>query len=181
VVAVSGRPGYLPTQELTQQGWLRLLDGIASVMEIGARRRLKVALHPHFGTVVERPQHIERLLVASEVSLCLDTGHLFLGGCDPLDVVHMAPARIRHVHLKDVDAWLGNMVAAGELDYLEAVRRGLYRPAVGTSVDLKAIVEALRAARYSGWYVLEQDRALAEEPAAGDGPAADVERALARV
>jgi inosose dehydratase len=181
VVAASGRPGYRPADELTQHNWLQLLDGVASVMEIGARRGLPVALHPHFGTVIERPQHIERLLVASEVSLCLDAGHLYLGGCDPLDIVHMAPARIRHVHLKDVDSWLGSMVAAGELDYLEGVRRGLFRPTVDSGIGLKALVGELRAARYGGWYVLEQELALPEEPAAGDGPAADVERTLASV
>ena len=181
LIAASGRPGYHPAEELTKQSWLQLLDGIASAMEIGARRGLQVALHPHFGTVVERPQHVERVLVASEVALCLDAGHLYLGGCDPLDIVQMAPGRVAHVHLKYVDSWLGNMVAAGELDYLEAVRRGLFQPALETGGGLKELVETLRAARYPGWYVLEQDLALAAEPPAGDGPAADVERILASV
>jgi inosose dehydratase len=180
-VAGGGRSDDHPSDDLTNHGWLMLLDGIASVMEIAARRGLQAALHPHFGSAIERPQHVERLLVASEVPLCLDTGHLFLGGCDPLDIVQMAAPRIRHVHLKDVDSWLGNMVSAGELDYFEAVRRGLYRPAVDSGLSLKTLVETLRAARYSGWYVLEQDLALVEEPPPGDGPAADVERILAGV
>jgi inosose dehydratase len=181
VVAASSRPGYVSVDDLTQHDWLALLDGVASVMEIGARRGLPVALHPHFGSVIERPEHIERLLVASEVSLCLDAGHLYLGGCDPLDIVQMAPTRVRHVHLKDVDSWLGAMVSAGELGYMEAVRRGLYRPAVDSGVNLKQLVQDLRAARYTGWYVLEQDIALAAEPPPGAGPAAEVERVLAGV
>jgi inosose dehydratase len=180
LVAASGRPGY-QADELTPNNWLQLLDGIASAMEICARRRLHLAVHPHLGTVIERPQHIERLLVASEASLCLDVGHLYLGGCDPIDIVHMAPARVRHVHLKDVDRWLGSMVSAGELDYLEAVRRGLFTPSAEGAAGSRAVVEALREARYTGWYVLEQDLALAAEPAAGDGPALAVERALATV
>jgi inosose dehydratase len=179
VVAAAGRLGHPAAGELTQRSWLQLLDGIASVMEIGARCGLQV--HPHFGTAIERPSHIERLLVASEVCLCLDAGQLFLGGCDPLDIVHMAPARIRHVHLKDVDRRLGNIVAAGELDYLEGVRRGLFRPTEGGGIDLKALVQALRAARYPGWYVLEQEPAMLEEPVPTNGPAAEVERILAGV
>jgi inosose dehydratase len=181
VVAGSERPGDYTADELTQHDWLLLLDGVASVMEIGARRGLPVALHPSFGSVIERPQHIERLLVASEISLCLDTGDLYLGGCDPVDIVHMAPARVRHVHLKDVDGWLGSMVSAGELDHLEAVRRGLYRPQVDSGVNLKQLVQDLRAARYPGWYVLEQDLALTQEPPPGEGPVAAVERILAGV
>ena len=181
VVAAGDRPGPHPGEELSRPSWLQLLGGIAAVMEICARRRLQVALHPHFGSVIERPQDVERLLVGSEVSLCLDLGHLFLGGCDPIDIVHMAPARIRHVHLKDVDGWLGRMVSAGELDYVEGVRRGLFQPQVEGAVGVKGIVQALREARYSGWYVLEQDLALAAEPAPGDGPATLVEQTLALV
>ena len=150
-------------------------------MEICARRGLHLAVHPHLGSVIERPQHVERLLVASEAALCLDAGHMFLGGCDPVDVVHMAPGRIRHVHLKEVDGWLGGMVAAGELEYVDAVRRGLFQPAGPSVVDVKQVVGALRETRYKGWFVVEQDRALVSEPPAGNGPAAGLERALAGV
>jgi len=113
--------------------------------------------------------------------LGLDAGHMFLGGCDPVDVVHMAPGRIRHVHLKEVDGWLGGMVAAGELEYVDAVRRGLFQPAGPSVVDVKQVVGALRETRYKGWFVVEQDRALVSEPPAGNGPAAGLERALAGV
>jgi inosose dehydratase len=40
-------------------------------------------------------------------------------------------------------------------------------------VDVPAIVGSLRARGYDGWYVLEQDTILTEEPR-GEGPVADV-------
>jgi inosose dehydratase len=40
-------------------------------------------------------------------------------------------------------------------------------------VDVPAIVESLHGRGYDGWYVLEQDTILTEEPA-GQGPVADV-------
>jgi inosose dehydratase len=40
-------------------------------------------------------------------------------------------------------------------------------------VDFPAIVGHLRAQGYEGWYVLEQDTILTEEPT-GEGPVADV-------
>jgi len=40
-------------------------------------------------------------------------------------------------------------------------------------VDVPSIVGSLNANGYSGWYVLEQDTILTEEPR-GDGPMADV-------
>ena len=64
------------------------------------------------------------------------------------------------------------------MKYLEAVRAGLYAPLGAGDLDIPAIVGALEAAGYQGWYVLEQDSALEREPAAGQGPVADVARSI---
>ena len=50
---------------------------------------------------------------------------------------------------------------------------GMYRPLGSGDVDVPAIVGSLRARGYTGWYVLEQDTILTEEPR-GEGPVADV-------
>ena len=49
----------------------------------------------------------------------------------------------------------------------------MYRPLGSGDVDVVAIVGSLHARGYDGWYVLEQDTILTEEPA-GQGPVADV-------
>ena len=49
----------------------------------------------------------------------------------------------------------------------------MYRPLGTGDVDGSAIVGSLRARGYDGWYVLEQDTILSEEPR-GEGPVADV-------
>jgi inosose dehydratase len=81
--------------------------------------------------------------------------------------------RIRHAHLKDVDAAWAAKVQAGEVGYTEAVRNGIYRPLGAGDVDIAAIVSTLEAAGYDGWYVLEQDTVLAGPSAA---PLGDVSR-----
>ena len=65
---------------------------------------------------------------ARQIKLCLDTGHLLIGGTDPLQLAREVPDRIAHAHLKDVDAALAARVQAGELTYTEAVRQGMYTP-----------------------------------------------------
>jgi inosose dehydratase len=50
----------------------------------------------------------------------------------------------------------------------------MYRPLGSGDVDVPAIVGSLRARGYDGWYVLEQDTILTEEPR-GAGPVADVQ------
>ena len=49
----------------------------------------------------------------------------------------------------------------------------MYRPLGRGDVDFAAIVSHLRGRGYGGWYVLEQDTILTEEPR-GEGPVADV-------
>jgi inosose dehydratase len=57
------------------------------------------------------------------------------------------------------------------------VRAGLWVPLGRGSVDVAAMIRTLHAAGYDGWYVLEQDVMLDDEPA-GEGPVADVRACL---
>src|SRR2546426_1024824 len=78
-------------------------------------------LHPHVGTVVETTPEVSRVLDGSAIPLCLDTGHLLIGGTDPARLSADVPDRIAHAHLKDVDAALAERVQRAELSYSEAV------------------------------------------------------------
>jgi inosose dehydratase len=156
-----------------------LFATVAVVEEIGGKYGLSVVLHPHYGTTIERPEHVRRFLDGCETGLCLDTGHSIVGGGDPVELAASAAGRIRHVHLKDVDRELAERVVSGTLDYEEAVRRGLYRPLGEGDVDVQGVLEPLEAAGYEGWYVLEQDIMLNAEPGSGAGPIESVRRSLA--
>ena len=113
------------------------------------------------------------VLDGSSIALCLDTGHLLIGGTDPAALARQAPDRIAHTHLKDVDDRMAAQVRSGRLTYTEAVRGGMYRPLGTGDVDVETIVSALGQHGYDGWYVLEQDTILTEEPH-GEGPVRDV-------
>ncbi|HET7479625.1 MAG TPA: TIM barrel protein [Rubrobacteraceae bacterium] len=177
--ASTGMEDYEESVDLGKREWDELFASVAAVEEIGVRHGLSVVLHPHFGTVVERPHQIERFLEGCDTEICLDTGHVMVGGGDPVALVEGAAGRIGHVHLKDVDRGLAVAVAAGRLGYEEAVRRGMYRPLGEGDVELRLVVECLDRERYGGWYVLEQDLMLEAEPGVGDGPIEDVKKSLA--
>lgn len=157
LAAQTGVPGYDASFLPSNAEWKTLHGGIAAAQEIGRRHGLDVAFHPHYGTVVEREDQVRRLLETTDVSLCLDTGHLMVAGVDPVAVARAARGRIAHVHLKDVDAALAKRVRACELGYRDAVRLGLYRPLGEGDVDLETLLEDLGDHGYAGWYVLEQD------------------------
>jgi inosose dehydratase len=149
-------PGEARPEALSQSQWAHLLHLIGSVQHLCARHKLKVAVQPRYGGTIEGPEDIERLLVGSEVGLCLDIGQLVLAGADALEVLELAAGRIRHVHLNDLDLDLARRVRTGKLAYADAVRDGLYTPLGEGGANVGRVIEALRASRYQGWYTLEQ-------------------------
>ncbi len=171
--ADSGSAGYDSRPELDDAGWQRLLRNLDRVAARAGDHGIRAVLHPHVGTMVETGHDVQRVLEGSSISLCLDTGHLLIGGTDPAELAGQVPERIAHTHFKDVDLSRARQVQDGRLTYTEAVRDGLYRPLGSGDVDVAAIVKHLRGNDYEGWYTLEQDTILTEQPR-GEGPVADV-------
>ena len=173
LAAVTGTDGYDERPELDDAAWATLLANLDRIDDVVRARGLTATLHPHVGTVVESGDEAERVLAGSHIGLCLDTGHLVIGGGDPVALAKAHAGRIAHVHLKDVRLDWARRVQAGEATYTEAVAGGMYVPLGQGDVDIVAIVTALEDAGYAGWYVLEQDTILSGPPE-GEGPAADV-------
>ena len=58
-----------------------------------AERGIRAVVHPHVGTMIEQRDEVLRVLDGSAIPLCLDTGHLLIGGTDPVDLARQAPER----------------------------------------------------------------------------------------
>jgi inosose dehydratase len=179
LAAATGSEGYDSRPQLDDAGWKRLLSNLDRLAALSGSRGITATLHPHAGTMVERRDEVNRVLDGCGIALCLDTGHLLIGGTDPAALAAQAADRIAHVHLKDVDAVRAAQVRAGEIAYQSAVAKGMYKPLGAGDVDIAGIVRILTAAGYAGWYVMEQDTVLTEEPPPGSGPRADVAASLA--
>ncbi len=173
VAAATGIDGYDSRPELDAGQWSTLLTNLDRIADRAAERGVTAVLHPHVGTLVETESDVSRVLSGSAIPLCLDTGHLLIGGTDPLRLARTFADRVAHVHLKDVNAALAARVRSGELTYTEAVSHGMYTPLGGGDVDIAGIVSALRGNGFDGWFVLEQDTILHSEPV-GLGPVQDV-------
>ena len=178
LAAATGTDGYDSRPILDDGQWATLLANLDRLADAAADRDVLAVLHPHVGTMVETRSEVDRVLDGSNIMLCLDTGHLLIGGTDPLQLAREVPDRIAHAHLKDVDAALAARVQAGELTYSEAVRKGMYTPLGAGDVDIAGIVTALRNNGFDGWFVMEQDTILAGEPS-GEGPVRDVQASVA--
>ena len=181
VAAATGTDGYDARPVLDEAGWSCLLGNLDRISATASAAGLVATLHPHVGTMIESGEETYRVLEGSGIGLCLDTGHLLIGGGDPVATAARWPDRIAHVHLKDVRLGLARRVRAGDTTYATAVADGMYAPLGAGDVDIAAIVRLLEDSGYAGWYVLEQDTVLRAAPgeAGGADPVDDVRASLA--
>ncbi|WP_369046028.1 sugar phosphate isomerase/epimerase family protein [Sinomonas sp. P10A9] len=178
LAAETGVEGYDQRHELDAEGWTLFGRNLDRIVRAAADRGVAAVLHPHVGTMVESAADVRRVLDDTSADLCLDTGHLLIGGTDPRALAREFASRIGHTHLKDVRAELAARVQAGDLTYTDAVKAGMYVPLGQGDVGIADIVASLTASGYRGWFTMEQDTILETVPE-GDGPASDVRISVA--
>ena len=127
--------------------------------------------HHETGTHVEAPWEIERVLEDTSIGLCLDTGHLLLGGGDPVRAIREWRGRINHFHLKDARRQVVEGIVREAAPVSEIWRRKAFCRLGEGDLDVDAVLEAIRDS-YAGWIVVEQD--VLPDP---DGTAAADQRA----
>jgi inosose dehydratase len=143
---------------MPRDAWPGFAARVQAAADVCREAGLEPAFHFHLGTDVETVAEVERLLELTDVGVCLDTGHLWLAGGDPVAALDSWAGRVRQVHVKDAS----RAALAGAGDLSSAVAGGCF-PALGKGeMDLAAFAGALQETGYEGWIVVEQDA-----PAAG--------------
>jgi inosose dehydratase len=154
------RPGRSAGQRslgLDRDGWRRFADGLARVVDRCRDRGYEPTFHPETGTYVEAPWEIEEVLNRSDIGLCLETGHMMLGGGDPVAMLSDWGERINHVHLKDSTLSVMNGIVADDAPVTEIWVREAFCALGGGDLDVDAILDGLRGISFGGWLVVEQD------------------------
>ncbi|MBA3571311.1 MAG: TIM barrel protein [Pyrinomonadaceae bacterium] len=145
---------------MSDSQWEGAAQILGSIAEACRELGLSAVFHHHAGTFVETPKEVARLcdsIDADLLGLCLDTGHYFFGGGDPVEAVRLYGARIRHLHLKDVQLPILESARRDGIGFLEAVRHGVFCELGEGAVDLNAVIQGLSADGYSDWAIVEQD------------------------
>lgn len=175
VSTVTGIRGYDQLRpELDADGWRLFMHNLDRISQRAAEQGVLATLHPHVGTMIETRDDIMHVIDDSSMQICFDTGHMMIGGTDPVDFARQYAERIAYSHLKDVSVAAMERVKRGEISYFDAiVADELYTPLGQGDVDITAIVRSMLAAGFDGWFVLEQDKVLHEDPAPGTGPIDD--------
>lgn len=178
LAADSGAEGYDSRPVLDDAGWKTLFGNLDRIREYAADQGVTACVHPHWGTMIQNVDEVEKMLAESSIGLCLDTGHLAAGGADVVELVQKYADRVDIVHAKDVHKDQTDTLLTGELTWSQGVRQGMFAPIGEGDIDFKAVVEALNSANFDGYYVLEQDIMIDEEPPAGAGPIGDVRKSF---
>jgi len=179
LAAQTGVDGYdQPRPTMTELHWETLAGNLATIEETAKQQGILAVIHPHAGTMVETADDVQKVLDMTSTKFCLDTGHMFIGGVDPVAFATDHGDRVGHVHFKDIRLDIAKKVQTGELTYYDAVVEGVYTPLGHGDVDVRAITSALTNHGYQGWYVLEQDLVVTAEPHTGEGPVTDAKASV---
>ena len=154
------------------EGWKRFAEGVEMAAALCRERGYEPTFHHETGTRVEAPWEIEQVLERTSIGLCLDTGHLLLGGGDPVRATKDWGNRINHIHLKDARRSVVEQIVREAAPVADIWRRRAFCRLGEGDLDVDGVLNALRKMAYAGWLVVEQD--VLPDP---DGQAAADQRA----
>jgi inosose dehydratase len=153
------RPGQAAkdrTLGFDSEGWKHFAHGVEMAVARCRERDYEPTFHHETGTHIEAPWEIEKVLELTTIGLCLDTGHLLLGGGDPMRAMRDWRGRINHLHLKDARRAVVEQIVREALPVSEIWRRKAFCRLGEGDLNVDALLDEIRST-YSGWLVVEQD------------------------
>ena len=138
------------------ESWKQFAEGVEMAVAVCRKRGYEPTFHHETGTHIEAPWEIEKVLELTSIGLCLDTGHLLLGGGDPLRAMSDWGERINHMHLKDARRSVVEGIVREAAPVSEIWRRRAFCRLGEGDLDVEAVLDVIRDS-FSGWIVVEQD------------------------
>ena len=147
---------------LAPEAWAAMVDHVRQIAELSWNEYgIRTVIHPHAGGYIEFADEIEQILrdIPHEVAgLCLDTGHSYYAGMDPVATLLRHADRLDYVHFKDIDRQVYDRVMGQRIRFFEACAEGVMCPIGRGVLDYDGIREALHEIGYQGYITVEQER-----------------------
>ncbi|CAN5756200.1 TIM barrel protein [soil metagenome] len=159
---------------LSDEAWGGMIDNIMAIAGLArGRYGVRAVIHPHAGGCIEFADEIAR--VAADVpsgiaGFCLDTGHAYYSGMDPVEMIEAYWDRLDYIHFKDIDRSVYERVMGERIRFFEACAEGVMCPIGRGVIDYGAIRALLDRRGYEGYITVEQER----DPRNAAGSLADV-------
>jgi inosose dehydratase len=157
---ISGRVPTDGTASLTSEQWKNVAKVVADAGRVSNDFGLDLVFHPHVATYIETPEETERLFdvtSATNMGLCLDTGHCVYGGGDPAAEAEKYRGILRYVHVKDINDKILEESRRQALTFDQAIAEKVFTIIGQGSINFPQFFRVLAKNSYSGWMVVEQD------------------------
>jgi inosose dehydratase len=151
--------GLSPAEQAkTERDLWRSAETILRFLTAASRDRgYEPCLHNELGTLISSDADVARGMQLSDISLCLDTGHYFAGGGDPLAALRTWSDRTYQVHVKDSHREPYRRAVAAGRPVNAIWNEEVFCKLGDGEAEVRLFLEALVQSRYSGWLVVEQD------------------------
>jgi inosose dehydratase len=159
---------------LDDAAWAGMMDNIRAISDLAREKYgVRATIHPHAGGYIEFEDEIARLAadIPQDVAgFCLDTGHTWYAGMDPVETLRKYADRLDYIHFKDIDKAVFDRVMGEHIRFFEACGQGVMCPIGNGCIDYPAIRSLLDNLGYEGFITVEQER----DPRNAGGSLADV-------
>ncbi|AYM60769.1 TIM barrel protein (plasmid) [Agrobacterium fabrum] len=159
---------------LDDAAWAGMMNNIRAISELARDKYgVRATIHPHAGGYIEFEDEIARLAadIPQEVAgFCLDTGHTWYAGMDPVETLRKYADRLDYIHFKDIDKAVFDRIMGEHIRFFEACGQGVMCPIGNGCIDYPAIRALLDELGYEGFITVEQER----DPRNAGGSLADV-------
>ena len=147
---------------LNADQWAAMVSHIRQIANIAQTEfGVRAVIHPHAGGYIEFADEIDRIVadIPHDVAgLCLDTGHLYYSGMDPVQWLSRHAERLDYVHFKDIDRAVFDRVLKQHIAFFAACAEGVMCPIGKGAIDYTEIRKTLLALGYNGYITVEQER-----------------------
>lgn len=153
---------YNTAPRLTKEQWNGMVDNIIAIAKLSWEKYgVRAVIHPHAGGYIEFADEIKQIIkdIPYDLAgLCLDTGHLYYSGMDPVEWIRDNADKIDYIHFKDIDKRVYDQVMKKEIDFFDACAEGVMCPIGKGIIDYAGINALLKEVNYQGWITIEQER-----------------------
>ncbi|WP_199521677.1 sugar phosphate isomerase/epimerase family protein [Jiangella anatolica] len=167
--------GAAPGLALDDDGWARLARNVEAAATRVRAAGLEPTFHHHACTYVETPAEIDEFLARTDVGLTFDSGHLLIGGGDPVEGWRRWGERINHLHLKDARTAVLDQVLREKGGMRDVWERRAFVELGAGDLDVEGFMDAVVESGFDGWLVVEQD--VVPSPSDPPGRVIDDQRA----
>ena len=147
---------------LSQADWDGMAANIGAIADLAwDKHGVRSVIHPHAGGYIEFADEIRRIVQDvpySKAGLCLDTGHLYYSGMDPVQWLSDHARSLDYIHFKDIDQQVFDDVMGRRIRFFDACAAGVMCQIGRGVIDYPRIRQLLQDMAYQGYITVEQER-----------------------